>query len=361
MDFADKVKALAERIPNQLSHIQTEEATKNALIMPFINMLGYNVFDPTEVVPEFTADVGIKKGEKVDYTVMKEGKPSMLFECKTAGSNLSTAHASQLFRYFAVTDARIAVLANGVEYRFFTDLEAPNKMDSKPFLILDMLNLQDALILELKKLSKESFDLDQLLDSAFDLKYIREIRRLLGQQLEQPTDDFVRLFVSEVYSGRITQNVLESYRGIVKKAFNQFITEKINTRLQTALSGEGNEVPQIDVETQQSQDTEEIVETDKQSKIVTTEEELEAFHIVKAILRQDVEPERIAHRDTQSYFGVLLDDNNRKPICRFHFFESTKYLTCFDENREPYRVDVAQLNDIYEQADVLKNTLQLYI
>ena len=152
----------------------------------------------------------------------------------------------------------------------------------------------------------------------------------------------------------------EPFREIVKRAFNQFITEKINTRLQTALSGESNDVPQIDVETQ-PQEASEANEPDKQSKIVTTEEELEAFHIVKAILRQDVEPERIAHRDTQSYFGVLLDDNNRKPIVRFHFFESTKYLTCFDENREPYRVDVTQLNDIYKQAEVLKNTLQLYI
>ena len=358
MDFADKVKALAEKIPSQLAHIQTEEATKNALIMPFINMLGYNVFDPTEVVPEFTADVGIKKGEKVDYTVMKEGKPSMLFECKTAGSNLSTAHASQLFRYFAVTEARIAVLTNGVEYRFFTDLEAPNKMDSKPFLILDMLNVQDALIPELKKLSKESFDLGQLLDSAFDLKYIREIRRLLGQQLEQPTDDFVRLFISKVYSGRITQNVLESYREIVRKAFNQFITEKINTRLQTALSGEGSDVPHINIEAEQ-QETPQTEE--KVSKVVTTEEELEAFHIVKAILRRDVEPERIAHRDTQSYFGVLLDDNNRKPICRFHFLETTKFLTCFNEDREPYRVDITKLNDIYKHAEVFKRTLGLYL
>ncbi len=79
MDFIDRIRDLSTRIPKQLEHIQTEEATKNALIMPFISALGYNVFDPTEVVPEFTADVGIKKGEKVDYAIHLDGKPIMLF------------------------------------------------------------------------------------------------------------------------------------------------------------------------------------------------------------------------------------------------------------------------------------------
>ena len=135
MDFADQITALASRIHKQLDHIQTEEATKNALILPFINALGYNVFDPTEVVPEFTADVGIKKGEKVDYAIKLDGKVIMLFECKQVGAALSRAHASQLFRYFTVTEARVGVLTNGVTYLFFSDLEEPNKMDERPFLL----------------------------------------------------------------------------------------------------------------------------------------------------------------------------------------------------------------------------------
>src|SRR5215210_6760083 len=138
MDFVEQLQALALKTEKLCSLLQTEEATKNALIMPFINILGYDIFDPMEVIPEFTADVGIKKGEKVDYAIQKDGKIIMLFECKHCGGDLNVKHASQLFRYFSVTDARIAVLTNGLTFRFFTDLEAPNKMDEKPFFEFNM-------------------------------------------------------------------------------------------------------------------------------------------------------------------------------------------------------------------------------
>lgn len=125
MDFADRIRDLAARIPNQLAHLRTEEAAKNALVLPFISALGYNVFDPFEVTPELDADVGIKKGEKVDYAILKDGKPVMLFECKACNANLDECHASQLYRYFSVTPARVGVLTNGVVYRFFSDLDLP--------------------------------------------------------------------------------------------------------------------------------------------------------------------------------------------------------------------------------------------
>ena len=189
MDFADQVLALATRIPKQLDHIQTEEATKNALVLPFINALGYNVFDPTEVVPEFTADVGIKKGEKVDYAIKLDGKVIMLFECKQAGAELSRGHASQLFRYFAVTEARVGVLTNGIKYHFFSDLEQPNKMDERPFLEFDMLDLRESLLPEMKQLTKSAFNIDQLLSSAQELKYTRALRNYLADQLAAPTDE----------------------------------------------------------------------------------------------------------------------------------------------------------------------------
>ena len=137
MTFNDQIKALSQRVPNLKDHLKTEEATKNALVMPFIKALGYDVFNPQEVIPEFTADVGTKKGEKVDYAIMQDREITMLIECKKAKTDLSLADISQLYRYFTVTKARIAVLTNGVQYRFYTDLDAPNRMDSRPFLELD--------------------------------------------------------------------------------------------------------------------------------------------------------------------------------------------------------------------------------
>jgi hypothetical protein len=184
MDLIDQLRAIAARASSQLAHIATEEATKNALIMPFINALGY-----TEVVPEFTADVGLKKGEKVDYAIMIEGKPLILFECKQVGASLSTNHASQLFRYFTVTDARIGVLTSGFEYRFFSDLEAPNKMDSRPFLEVDIREVNEHTVQELKKLGKAAFNLDEVLSSANELKYLRAMRQALAQEWQEPSEE----------------------------------------------------------------------------------------------------------------------------------------------------------------------------
>jgi predicted type IV restriction endonuclease len=320
--------------------------------LPFINALGYNVFDPTEVVPEFIADVGIKKGEKVDYAIFQDGKPIILFECKTIGTNLATAHASQLYRYFTVTDAPIAVLTNGTQYNFYTDLDEPNRMDSKPFLVIDLMDIEKGLIAELKKLSKGSFSVDELIASASDLKYTREVKRILQEQLESPSEDFVKFFGAQVYEGRMTQNVREEFTEIVKQAFNQFITEKVNERLQTALS------TTIDIPPPPQH---EVADEPEVERVVTTSEELEGYFIVKALLRDTVDPERIVHRDTQSYFGVLLDDNNRKPICRLHFnSEKVKYVVFFNEKREPERVDIASLNDLYKHGDRLKKVVTAY-
>jgi hypothetical protein len=171
MQFTDKIKSLADRAPDLVSHLETEEATKNALVMPFIAALGYDVFNPQEVVPEFTADIGIKKGEKVDYAIKNDGRIAILVEAKKAGANLDEGSHSQLLRYFTVTHARIAVLTNGTEFRFFSDLDEPNKMDGSPFLTLDLLSLREDLLPELSKLTKESYDLDEMLSRANEVKY----------------------------------------------------------------------------------------------------------------------------------------------------------------------------------------------
>lgn len=145
--------------------------------MPFINALGYNVFDPSEVVPEFICDIGTKKGEKIDYAIMRDGKPIILIECKHVASDLNINYASQLFRYFHVTEARIAILTNGLIYRLFTDLEQPNKMDERPFLEFDLTNFNENDVAEIKKLSKNSFSIEDILFAAYNLKYMRAFKK----------------------------------------------------------------------------------------------------------------------------------------------------------------------------------------
>ena len=357
MDLIDQIRGIAARYSESDSHINTEEATKNALIMPFINALGYNVFDPTEVVPEYIADLGVKKGEKVDYAIIIEGKPLILFECKRVGTKMDISHASQLFRYFTVTDARIGVLTNGLEYKLFSDLEAANKMDTRPFLEFDIRGVSDSTVNELKKLSKSTFDLEEVLSSANELKYLRAMKGVLHKQLQNPEDEFVKYLISEVYDGRLTQNVKDQFAGLVKRAFHQFVNDRINERLSTALVKDENYIEDAPTVTDNGQSMKEIAE---EPQIVTTEEELEAYYIVRAILRESTEVSRVAARDVNSYFGVLLDDNNRKPICRFHFNGSQKYLELFNEKKEGTKAKISSLDQIYDHAEHLKRTISFY-
>ena len=194
---------------------------------PKLTPMGYNVFDPTEVVPEFTADVGTKQGEKVDYAIFKDDEVIMLIECKKYGSDLTDVHTSQLYRYFSVVHARIAVLTDGVVYRFYTDLEESNKMDTKPFLEFNMLDVQQQWVNELKRFTKSAFDLDATLTAASDLKYTKEIKQIMVEQLEAPSEDFVRFFLTYVYSGRQRQTVVQQFTDIVRRALNQFLNEQL--------------------------------------------------------------------------------------------------------------------------------------
>ncbi|NWF16793.1 type I restriction enzyme HsdR N-terminal domain-containing protein [Pseudomonas reactans] len=359
MDFFEKLMSLAAKVRLQGPAIQTEEATKNAFVMPFINtVLGYDVFDPQEVMPEFVCDVGTKKGEKIDYAIMKDGEVQILIECKKIGESLSINHASQLFRYFHVTSARISILTNGQVYRFFTDLDAPNKMDEKPFLELDLLDIDEYSVPELIKLTKSAFDVDSIINAAGELKYVSQLKKLIGTQVSKPEDDFVKFFASRVYEGVITQKVREQFFELTRKALAQFLNDQINDRLKSAMSGAIQPtIASLTITNSANTDQE---RDESEDKILTTLEELEGYHIVRAVVRSVVDAKRIVQRDTQSYFGILLDDNNRKPICRLHFNRSQKYLGIFDEGKNETRHAISSIDEIYEYADQLKKTVGYY-
>ena len=349
MDFIDQLRSLSTRIAATTDIIKTEEATKNAMIMPFIQILGYNVFDPLEVTPELVADVGTKKGEKVDYAVLQDGKPIMLFECKKAGADLSINHASQLFRYFHVTAARFGVLTNGLVYKFFTDLEQPNKMDETPFFEFNVLDFKERDVEELKKFAKSAFDLDAILHTANDLKFTTAIQSKLAEWMAAPDEKFVRLLAGDLVGNRkFTQTVIDQFTAITKRAFEQMRSERINDRLKGAMKTES---PAVEV----------IVEGEGDGAIVTTAEEVEGFHIVRAILRGVIGPHRICLRDALSYCAILLDDNNRRPICRL-MFNNTKRLALvlFHDKKEGDKVALESVDGIYAYAEQIKATVLAY-
>lgn len=362
MDFIERLNSLATKVRNQQDGIQTEEATKNAFIMPFLaTVLGYDVFDPTEVVPEFTADVGLKRGEKIDYAIMRDGEVQMLVECKRSSDALDVEHASQLFRYFAVTNARIAMLTNGRVYNFYTDLDARNRMDAKPFLVLDLADIDPVLVPEIAKLTKESFDLDSVISAAEELKYVGQIKREIAAQFKEPTDDWVRFFTTRVYSGAFTQRVREQFTELVSKAASQYLSDQVNTRLKTALGADEYSATEISsARTVHSADA--IDSTiEEEGAIETTPEELEGYAIIKAIGCSEVKPERIFSRDAKSYFAILLDDNNRKSIARLHFNgKSQKYLGLFDEEKNETKHPIDSLDEIYQFSAAIRETVRRF-
>jgi hypothetical protein len=354
MDLIDQLRQLSSSIANKKSLIQTEEATKTAMVMPFIQLLGYNVFDPGEVTPELVSDVGTKKGEKVDYAILRDSKPVILFECKKCGADLNINHAGQLFRYFHVTAARFGVLTNGLVYRFFTDLEHPNKMDETPFFEFNILEFKDRDVEELKKFAKSAFNVESILTTANDLKYTRVIQTKLAEWSINPSEELVRLLSADLLCGkRFTPTAREQFTQLTKRAFEQLLSERINERLKGAMAAErplameGAPIipPPVDA-----------------APIVTTPEEIEGLHIIRAILRPVVSPRRIVMRDNQSYCAILLDDNNRKPVCRLRFNNTEKLAVgIFGADKTEERFPLGQIDDLYNYADQLRASVAQHL
>lgn len=341
----EKIKSFIERLDTMKNNISTEEATKTSLIMPFFSMMGYDVFNPTEFIPEFTADVGIKKGEKVDYAIVFNDEPVILIEAKSITEKLEK-HDSQLFRYFGTTTAKFAILTNGRMYKFYSDLDEPNKMDTSPFLEIDLLNLSDNEITELKKFEKENFDVESILSAASDLKYYGMIKKLLKDEFLNPTDDFIKFVLSNgIYEGRLMQNVIERFRPIVKKSISQYLNELVNDKIKNALNIDNADLKSEVVH-------EEIPDEEEESGIVTTEEELQAFYIVKSIICNHIALERVTYRDTVSYFGIIIDGKVTRWICRLFFKDTVKYVIIPSEN-ENRKYILDNIDDIYKLSDIL--------
>lgn len=349
MEFTEKLKGLASRIENLKDSISTEEATKTSLIMPFFAMLGYDVFNPLEFVPEFTADVGIKKGEKVDYAIMVDGNPVILVEAKSNTEQLDK-HGSQLFRYFGTTSAKFGILTNGAVYQFYTDLETPNKMDTVPFLEINLLELRDSAIPELRKFTKENFNINKIFDAANDLKYTSQIKNILEDEFSNPSDDFTRLVLTPIYEGMKTQAVIDKFKPLVKKSITQFINEKLNDKLKSAIQGT---VP-ADDEVEETLETEETHTND----IITTMEEIESYIVVRTLLMDVIDPERIYYKDTHSYFSIIVDNKVTRWVCRVFLKESVKYIIIQDANGTDNRYDISSVNDIVKYKNELSERLE---
>lgn len=347
MDLATRLAELQKRTIEHREVLLTEEAAKTALVMPFIQSLGYDVFNPSEVVPEYTADVGTKKGEKVDYAICSGGKVTVLIECKPSSAELNLNHAGQLFRYFSVTEARLALLTNGVVYQFYSDIEAPNKMDDKPFFTFSMDAIKPTDIKTLENFAKATFDIEKIVKEAGNLKIQSLLRKELEKEFAEPSDEFVRLMAKRVYTGNVTAAIKDNTAKLLVSTINTLVRDMVTARLSSALNASTPRVSEVSNEPDATEED-----------VMTTDEELSGFHIVQAIASRLVHPKRIVMRDAKSYCAILLDDNNRKSLARMHFNGlTTKYFGTFSGKEEARHV-IGDLTDIYQFAAQIEQRLR---
>lgn len=325
MEFDESLKQLIKKFESIKDQIKTEEATKMSLIVPFFQLLGYDVFNPQEFCPEYTADVGIKKGEKVDYAILLNGQPVILIEAKSVNKKLDK-HSSQLFRYFVTTSARFAILTNGIVYQFYTDLEETNKMDKDPFLEFNLLDLKDNQVAQIEKFHRKHLDVDAILNAASVLKYNMLFKKDIEQQFSNPSNDFVRLFLQSFYKGAKTQAVIDKFKPILKSALTEYINETVNDKIKFALNN--------------------VSSTSSQENNISSNDEWEFVSIIKDILKDTTSTNNIFHKQTESYLAILLNNNTRKWICRLYLSSTQKTLVLPDENKKEQKYPINDIDDI---------------
>lgn len=348
MDFRESIASFSERIRSISNSVKTEEATKQHLILPFIHLLGYDIFNPEELIPETDCDLDKPKGEKCDYAISLGGEICILIECKKRGESL-TLHAAQLGSYFAATrSVTLGILTNGIEYRFYTDTERVNIMDENPFFTAFLNDFSSLDINTLSLFRKSEFNGESLREKASTMKYCSGVRNLLRSELESPSDDFVRHFAKQVYTGKLRQNVVEDFRVLImdeiKNRDNEAFEKKIKDSAVIA------------------NDAENCDESSGESRIVTTETELLGYNIVRAIVADVLPVERVGYLDRVDYFKVIVDNRYRQAICNLRFNNEDRMRIEFaaGPKRGQFQ-NIGSVEDLYLYRDDLREIAKLYL
>lgn len=343
MSFIEQLEEFSNRIQILKDTIQTEEATKTSIVLPFFQLLGYDIFNPLEFVPEYTADAGTKKGEKVDYAILQNNEPIIIIEVKPINTDLNSKHLNQLFRYFTVTKARFSILTNGIIYKFFSDLDETNKMDMIPFLEINLLNIKDTDINELLKFKKDDFNVKNILSSASELKYTSLVKAAISEQFNNPTDQFVKaLITKDIYPGVKTQAVIDKFRVIVKSAMNEYINKLLNEKFKSVMSG-----------------TEVLHNESNMNELEFLPEELEVLNFIANLL--NISTDVVTFKKTTKYAYMHVYNYPSKWICRVTIRNNDNLLKLhkfeqFDFETEYIFNDITQLKQIKDILDTVYTT-----
>ncbi len=349
MDISNTIHDVADRVLKQVPYVQSEEATKLAMVNPFLtDVLGYDTADLTQVQPEFTADVGTKQGEKVDYALIHEGEPVILIEAKVTGTPLDKTDPSQLFRYFAALDsAQFGIFTDGVKYLFFTDIDKANVMDRRPFLNLDLSDIKTEALEEVVRFVRTEFDPSEIRENADALKYVQGLRERIAQEFRDPSDDFVRLLMSSVYDGLKTQAAVDAFRIHTQKALKSFVEVNLRERLAAAFGKEAGETE---------------IPSRENARTAINSDEVKAFFIIKALLHDVIDVDRLHLVQRTDHSAVLVDGSVRKLVCKLklrdrpHNIELVRY----DEDGNRFRTNqrLRSIDDIYVHEPILESKVR---
>lgn len=372
MSLREDLEALSQRAIEQKDQMVTEEAAKLALVMPFMRALGYDIFEPTEVEPEYTADFADSQGRKVDYAIKRDNKPIILIECKRVKDPLDVGKADQLALYVNATDARFGILTNGVVYKFYSSHE--NRMDNDPFLEIDLANLNpgDVDALEKSRLDKASFDDKESQAVAEEMKDVGSIKTYLRKTYAQPSDEFVR-FLAGVLERRRSRNFIRYFTFLVKRAFHEFVSDELRNEVKktldraTVISAAQENLETSVTNARQSDHLlarEEGVKDggNRRPRRKPTDQESEGYEKVRNMVANMVGPNKIAMRTHQNYCSVLFDDNIQKRICRLYFKASSAMkLGLFDEQKKETKYSLDSVDDIWKYANQLQAAVKRYL
>lgn len=345
--FTQEVLKHAQHISNVGEHCTTEETTKQALILPLLAILGFSPYDPTKVRAEYAADLpGVKNGERVDYALFCQSLPVMLIEAKPYKENL-TNHAPQLMRYFnASPEVEFAIITNGREWRFFTDLKNKNVMDEKPFLTINFEKLDQNKVKTLFGFHHDTFQPETLRLLAEENTYLSAFTKTISRSLKEVDPDFVRYVASHSNTGRqLTQKFIESVTPLVKQAIQKAVSEMVvsglsspNQQTETA-----TEKAESDTDTNENSDKVLDIVDPNNSKIVTTINEQNLFNMVTVLLGSEAD---IESKDTESYFSILYQGKSNRWLLRYFGDKQKPYITVPLELSEQHiqEIERAKLN-----------------
>ena len=292
-----EIRILSSTIENIKQLVDTEEGTKGSFILPFLQCLEYNVFNPLELKAECIADIGAKKGEKVDYVIYNEDEPIIAIECKKWTENLDNHH-NQLVRYFHTTKVKIAILTNGIIYKFFSDFNEPNILDSEPFFTFNVCKFTDSDLAFLNNFTKNNFNFNALKTYVDKINYRFKVKNEIINLFTNPDKDLITYLIKKCGYVRVTEKIYNECEPLIKEILEEILIPK---SIQVK-----NETESIKVE----------------KKVKTTEEELEVYELIKNSF-----PEyNITYKDNLNWFSITLDNTTRKIIAKVKFLKTKNQL-----------------------------------